>query len=184
MEITDELIIEEFFARDEKAIDDTDTKYGDLCRCISYNILKDKSDMEECINSAYFSLWNTIPPTKPKSLKAYLCEVVRNTAFAILKSRNKTGQQQIYFMELAEFLPTPENPESELDCKTLTEYINEFLKSSKEIPRKIFVLRYYYNLSVRDISIRLGVKEATVKTKLHRTREELKKFLRSKEYNV
>ncbi len=184
MEITDELIIEKFFARDEKAIDDMNRKYGDLCRCISYNILKNNSDTEECINSSYLSLWNAIPPTRPKSLKAYLCEVVRNTAFAILKSRNRTGHQQIYFMELAEILPATESPESELDCKTLIRYINKFLASRKELDRKIFVMRYYYNLSVKDIGARLGVKEATVKTKLHRAREELRSFLRSKDYNV
>lgn len=183
MEITDELIIEKFFARDEKAIDDTNTKYGDLCRCISYNILKNSSDTDECINSAYLGLWNTIPPTRPKSLKAYLCEVVRNAAFAILRARKSAGQQ-IYFMELSEFLLAPSGVEAELDCKTLTGYINEFLATRKELNRKIFVMRYYYNLSVRDIGVRLGVKEATVKTKLYRVREELKGFLRSKDYNV
>lgn len=184
MKITDELIIEKLLARDETAIDDIDRKYGDLCRCISGNILKNNSDTEECINSSYLSLWNAIPPTRPKSLKAYLCEVVRNTAFALFKSKNRIGQQQIYFTELAEILPAPENSESELDCKTLIGYINKFLASRKETDRKIFVMRYYYNLSVKDIGARLGVKEATVKTKLHRTREELRSFLRSKDYNV
>ena len=184
MQISDETIIEEFFDRDEKAISDMNVKYGNLCRCISYNILKNNSDTEECINSSYLSLWNAIPPTRPKSLKAYLCEVVRNAAFALFKSKNHIGYQQMYFMELAEILPAPDSPESELDCKTLIGYINQFLASRKVLDRKIFVMRYYYNLSVKDIGTRLGVKEATVKTKLHRAREELRSFLRSKDYNL
>lgn len=81
MQISDEKIIEEFFDRDEKAIADTNSKYGNLCRCISYNILQNDSDTDECINTAYMNVWNAIPPARPKSFKAYLCEVVRNTAY-------------------------------------------------------------------------------------------------------
>ena len=184
MQISDETIIEEFFDRDEKAISDMNDKYGNLCRCISYNILHNDADTEECVNSAYMNVWNAIPPTRPKSLKAYLCEVVRNAAFAIFRANKNYSETQIYFLELADLLPDEAGPEAELESRTLIAYVNQFLETRKALNRKVFVLRYYYNLSVKDIALRLGIKEATVKTKLFRTREELKKFLLGKGYNV
>ncbi len=184
MQISDENIIEEFFDRNEKAITDMNSKYGNLCRCISYNILHNDSDTDECINTAYMNIWNAIPPARPKSLKAYLCEVVRNTAFAIFRANKSYSEAQIYFLELAEHMPDKSGPEAELESKALIAYINQFLETRKTLNRKVFVLRYYYNLSLKDIALRLGVKEATVKTKLFRTREELKKFLLGKGYKI
>lgn len=43
-------IIELYFARDEQAIKETDTKYGKLCYGIAYNILNNHQDSEECVN--------------------------------------------------------------------------------------------------------------------------------------
>ena len=86
--MTDNEIIELFFSRSERAISETGAKYGRLCRKVSYNILVNEEDMEECINSAYQKLWETIPPRKPESLCGYLCKIVRNLAINI---RRKTS---------------------------------------------------------------------------------------------
>lgn len=49
----DEKIIELFFARSELAIKELDGKYGKVCYSISYNILNNNLDAEECVNDAY-----------------------------------------------------------------------------------------------------------------------------------
>ena len=58
----DEKIIELFFNRSEQAIEEVDKKYGKTCHNISYNILHNKLDAEECVNDAYLGAWNAIPP--------------------------------------------------------------------------------------------------------------------------
>lgn len=60
--ITDEKIIELFFERSEQGIRELDIKYGKVCHKLSYNIVSNRQDVEECVNDAYLGAWNAIPP--------------------------------------------------------------------------------------------------------------------------
>ena len=73
-------IIDLLFKRDQQAIRELDTKYGKACYRLSYNIVNDRQDAEECVNDAYLGAWNTIPPARPDPLLTYLCKIVRNTS--------------------------------------------------------------------------------------------------------
>jgi len=65
----DAQIIELFFARSEDAISELDMKYGKLCHKLADNILASAQDAEECVNDAYLSTWNAIPPQRPESFR-------------------------------------------------------------------------------------------------------------------
>ena len=184
MQLSDDLIIEMLFDRDEQALSVADEKYGLLCRKVAYNIIGDYEGADECVNNSYFRLWNAIPPARPKSLKSYLCGIVRNVAVGISRERKEYGEKQTNFSELAEIFADAESTEILFDGKMLGAYINEFLSSREQTDRKIFVMRYYYNFAIRDISGTLGIKESTIKTKLFRTRNELKTFLIGKGYDI
>ena len=83
----DEQIIQLFFARDELALEQTQQKYGGYCKTIAMNVLHDESDSDECVNDTYLAAWNSIPPTKPESLSAYLARLTRNISINRYKSR-------------------------------------------------------------------------------------------------
>lgn len=70
----DEKIIELFFERSEQAIKELDLKYGKVCHSVSYNILHNRQDTEECVNDAYLGTWNAIPPQCPNPLLAPSCQ--------------------------------------------------------------------------------------------------------------
>lgn len=72
----DAQIIELFFARSEDAISELDMKYGKLCHKLADNILASAQDAEECVNDAYLSTWNAIPPQRPESLPAFVGTLV------------------------------------------------------------------------------------------------------------
>ncbi len=184
MIVSDERIIEMLFDRDEQGLTVAEEKYGTLCRKVAYNIIGDYDEVGDCINSSLFQLWNAIPPARPECLKAYLCGIVRNVAVSIRKKRKVYNDSQTNFSELSEIFSDSEDTEGQFDGKMLGAYINEFLSGQKETNRKIFVMRYYYNFNIRDISLTLKMKEATVKTKLFRIRGELKLFLSEKGYNI
>lgn len=74
----DQLIIQLFNKRSERAITAISEKYGKMCKGISYRILKNDQDAEECVNDAYLVAWNTIPPETPNPLSAYIGRVARN----------------------------------------------------------------------------------------------------------
>ena len=60
----DAQIVELFFARSEDAISELDQKYGKLYHKLADNILASAQDAEECVNDAYLSTWNAIPPQR------------------------------------------------------------------------------------------------------------------------
>ena len=57
----DDKIIALYWARKEEAISETDRKYGSYCRSISFRILNDKEDSEECVNDTWLHTWNDSP---------------------------------------------------------------------------------------------------------------------------
>ena len=173
--MTDKEIIDLFFSRSESAIAETGAKYGKLCRKISYNILMNEEDMEECINSAYQKLWENIPPKNPESLCGYLCRIVRNLAINI---RRKAVHEDNCYEELSEVLSCDNNVERAYDSKRTGEYINAFMSEQKKQNRLVFTARYYFGMSVKEIADATGQRETTVKSQLFRAREMLEEILK------
>ena len=65
-------IIDLYWARREEAITETDRKYGSYCRSISFHILRNEEDCEECVNDTWMRAWDTMPPKRPEYLSAFL----------------------------------------------------------------------------------------------------------------
>lgn len=184
----DKSIIELYFARDEAAIEHTAEKYSALCRKLAKNILGSDSDTDECVNDTYIKVWNSIPPARPTSLKAYVASIARNMSFDMLRRKNAKkradSQGTIALDELSECVSGSESPETELFKKALSEDINRFLDTLKEENCDIFVLRYWYAYSVREIAEKLRKTETNVSVILSRSREKLKKYLIERGYDL
>lgn len=174
-------ILDLYFERDEKAISETEQLFGATVMKISRNILKDEGDSEENVNDTYISLWNSIPPQKPQSLIAYISKTARNLAINKLHKRNamKRGgdASALSLHELDECTPSNLSVESDTDSKLLSKAISTFLRSEKEDARNIFLRRYFFSDSVKDIAELLSVSESKVKSSLMRTRTRLKEHL-------
>ncbi len=76
----DERIIELYWNRDQRAIRETDGKYGKLLGGIAWNLLRSREDSEECVNDTYLRAWNAIPPQRPGALRAWLARITRSAA--------------------------------------------------------------------------------------------------------
>ena len=172
----DKEIIELYFERDENAITETDIKYGRLCRKISFGILHNNEDSEECINSSYLKVWNAIPPKKPDNFCGYICKVVKNTAITIYKKVSKQEENEIY-TELDSVVNYNSNVEKKLESNIISSLINQFLLKQSEKNRTVFIARYYYNMSCKDIAEIIGATENAVKLGLSHTRKKLSDFL-------
>lgn len=182
----DASILELFRKRDERAIAELKRKYERLCLHIAGNILSLREDSEECVNSAYLELWNSIPPDDPENLKTYLCRIVRNTALDRLKYNSAAKRSSLLTVsldELSECIPDNKNFSDGVSVRRLSEDINRFLRTQDELHRKVFVRRYWYGESVQAIAEFYGIKEKTAATYLFRTRKKLKNFLQKEGYD-
>ena len=175
----DNRIIDMYFARDEDAISETRAKYGRLVYMIAFNILNSAPDSEECENDTYARAWNAIPPTRPKYFSAFLSKISRNLALNRYKKRKNESSIlcETILDELSEVIPDTEGDITE-DI-ALREALNGFLGTLGGTQRKIFLMRYFYMRSVKDIAFDLGLTQTSVKVTLHRERLRLREYLES-----
>lgn len=175
----DESIIGLYFARNERAIAETEARYGRFCMALSENILHRRQDAEECVNDTWTAAWNSIPPTRPLSLKAYLGRIVRNLSFNKLKAR-KHRDTELCLEELAECLPADDRASS----GELAALLDEFLAALDPDERRLFVGRYWYAYPVKRLAAALGLSENAASHRLGRTRAALRAFLTERGYPV
>lgn len=168
-------IIELYFSRAENAITETAAKYGAYLKYIAYNILKSLEDSEECTNDTYMKVWNSIPPQRPDCFKAFIGRIARNTAINLYNKYNaqKRRGSEVALDEMAECIPD-RNADKNSEDKEIRESLNAFLRSLPEENRKIFVRRYWYMSSVKEIAKDYKFSESKVKMTLLRTRTALK----------
>ncbi len=176
----DKAIIELYFTRNETAIEKTEVRYGQYLYTIANNVLDCHEDALECVNDTYKSAWDTIPPSHPTSLRAYLGKIARNLAinrynFNSADKRNKN--LELSLSEMEDFLPSPDFAEESAFAITFKEALNRFLRALPEEKCNMFLLRYWYFCQVGDIAKKMGVSEGRVKITLLRLREKLKKYL-------
>lgn len=184
----DEKIVQLYLERNEQAIPETASKYGNYCSFIAKNILGDKEDVEECINDTYFNTWNAIPPHKPKMLSTFLGKIVRNLAFNKYKynTAEKRGGKEVALVldELAGCVSGKEDVEQEYEYKELISTINRFLSELPAEKRNIFVCRYWYADSIADIAARYDMNKASVAMILKRLRTKLHNYLVERGYEL
>lgn len=184
----DEKIVQMYWNRDKNALTATSEKYGSYCLSIARNILGNHEDAEECVSDTYLHTWNSIPENRPEKLSTYLGRIVRNLSFNLYKKnrREKRGAGQISMVleELAELIADPAGTEDTWNCKLLSEEINSFLSKLDAEKRMIFVCRYWYADSVKDIAERFNMTEGNVSVILNRLRKKLHNYLTERGFEL
>lgn len=180
-------IIDLFFARNEQAIKELDIKYGKVCHGISYNILHNNQDAEECVNDAYLGAWNAIPPQQPNPLVTFLCKIVRNLSIMRHHMNTAIKRNSTYDVALEELegcLASPHSVEDNFETKQLARMIEDFLETLTVENRVIFMRRYWFSDSYEMIARRVGITEKNVSVRLTRMRKQLRNFLIEREVLV
>ena len=177
----DQKIIDLYWARSETAISETAQKYGRYCHSIAFNILHDREDSEECVNDTFFNAWNTIPPQRPSRLSAFLGKITRNLSLNKWEQyhaeKRGCGQVPLALEELRDCIPALGNVEQAADDLVLTEILNQFLSMLPKDRRKIFMRRYWYMDTIKEIAKGYSMSESKVKMSLLRSRNELKQLV-------
>lgn len=175
----DSYIIELYLARNEQAIKETDVKYGRLCFRIAENILGNKEDSEECVNDTYWKVWSLIPPTIPNNFMAFISKIVRNISLKkneFIYAQKRTPNVNVAFEEL-EYILSDDGIANEFGEQDIARLIDDFLRNEKESVRNVFIRRYYFFDSIKEISECYLFTEVKVKNILYHTRKKLRKYL-------
>ena len=184
----DQEIVELYWKRDEAAIRETKTKYKGYLYKIAYNILGNMEDCEECENETYFKTWNSIPDHRPEVLSTYVGKIIRQLSIDRYRASNRKKRQgseyAISMEELRECVSGQESTEQTIDAQLMAEAIDTFLLSLSKDNRVVFVNRYFYMDSIKEISDYTGFSQGKIKTILHRTRKQLRDYLCKEGFEV
>lgn len=178
--MNDKQIIDLLFARSEQGIKLLREQYAALCMGIALRNLGNLQDAEECVNDVMLRVWETIPPNRPDSLTAYVGGLTRNVS--VDKFRRKTALRrkcglETALSELEECLPSDDHVETITDELTLRDCINRFLEESEVSDRILFLRRYWYANTVKEIAETTGLSSTNIRVRLHRMRKKLKDHL-------
>ena len=184
----DELIVDLYWDRNEDAIQQTQRKYGSYLSKVAYNILSDFEDSRECVNDTYLAAWNSMPTNRPRILSTYLGKIARQISIDVFRRRNTVkryaSEYALSLEELGDSFSAGPTPEQELDAKMLDEAINRFLRTLPEETRNVFLGRYYFFDSLKDVAAYCGMTESKAKSMLYRTRQSLKAYLAEEGFDV
>ncbi len=185
--IDDEKIIEMFFGRSEQGIRELDIKYGKVCHNLSYHIVGSRQDAEECVNDAYLGAWNAIPPARPNPLFENRSEHFTQNLLEKGSCQTKRPLHDCFTIALEEIeacIAAPNTVEAEIEAKELARIIEAFLDTLTTENRIIFMRRYWFSDSYKDIAEFMGLSEKNISVRLTRIREKMKQYLIEREVFV
>ena len=177
----DARIIDLYWQRDESAISETAAKYGKYLHSISYGILRNEEDAEECVSDTYAGAWQAMPPHRPSVLSAFLGKITRRISISLWRKRSAEkrggGETALALDELEECVSGEGDAESEAERRELREKLNAFLRALPPTERQVFLRRYWYMDPVADIAGRFACSESRIRSMLYRTRKKLRAML-------
>ena len=175
----DAKIIQLYWDREESAITQTKQKYGNSMEQLAYRLLFNRQDTEECCSDTYWELWNALPPNRPTRLKAFIMRICRCNAINRLEKK-EAKKRKCVIVELTKELEETIPDRTLRDVATENElamYIQEYLKGLPSNKRILFVRRYWYGDSIRELAEAFHMSQSGVKVSLFRMREQLKAYL-------
>lgn len=180
--LSDDEIITLFFERNEKALSAVSRKYENYCGAVVHSIIKNPQDAEECLNDTWLKTWESIPPARPKNLGGFLAKIAKNISLNRYEhshaKKRGGGELPLVLDELSECVADKNDVEKTFEQKLLTDAVNDFLRTLPRDKRDVFVLRYWYCLSVAEIAEKTGLSRGGVSVSLTRSRRKLAAYLK------
>lgn len=175
----DKEIIRLLWDRIESALDALAKRFGQRLMATARNILGNFQDAEETVNDTYLAVWNSIPPKQPDPLAGFVYKIGRNLALKRFRDNTavkRNGSYDLSLDELAGCIPSPALEET-VEARELGLAIDAFLDTISRESRAIFLRRYWFGDSAKDIARHFGMTVGAVNVRLSRLRAQLKDYL-------
>mgnify|MGYP006276233649 FL=1 len=174
-------IIEGIKREEEWACRQLIDSYGDRILRVAYGILKDKQLAEDTVQEVFLKVFRKIDQhNSDRSFDSWLYTITVN------QCRNKMRKwtfKKLFFVD--QFLGFNERSDEKVEETILqdekAQILHKEIRRLKAKYREVIILYYYEDLSVKEIGEVLDVKENTIKTRLRRGRNYLKKNLEDNE---
>ena len=161
-------------------------KYQQKIYNLIYRQVHDRETAKDLCQEVFLKAWQALPKFKGQSVfYTWLYKIAVNCSIDFLRKR-KQKKQIILTCEAL-----PQNPDDVLPmiqtqpspCQILEkeELGHTIRRAVQQLPprqRQVFRLRYFHELPIKQIALRMNKSESTVKTTLHHARQKLQNILR------
>ena len=172
---SDQELIEAVGRGDEKALGSLIDRYTAYVWTIVWSIMKgrlDAADAKAIVSDVFFTLWKNAGGLRPGNLKGYLARIARSRSADVLR---KT-KQELPLEEDVVQIPI-DGPETEAIRQAEYAALQIAIDSLPEPDRTIFIRHYYLYQPLHEIAEAMKLNVNTVKTKLRRGKERLRREL-------
>ena len=169
----------------EQGIHELMNLYGGAVGTICKNFLRDfpENDIEEAIADTFIHFWKSSGKFHLKSghsLKSYLYAIARNVA---RDKRRQAKVADIYSLEeLSLELPDDYDLENEFVRRQNEATLHTCLREMKEPDKSIFLYRYFYGFSRKEIAGKFALSVKQVENILYRGKERLRRDLTERRF--
>lgn len=155
--------------------------YNSYIYKILKNEISNESDIEEILSDVFVIFWKNYKKLDTNiPIKPYLIGIVKN----LMKKKYREYKMDIQNIEQYEDeIIYDIDIEKSVENKEKYQIILNSLSKIKEADKKIFMMFYYQQKKIKDISQMLKISEAKVKISLYRTRKFIKKNLKERGYS-
>ncbi len=170
---------EEFDSK-EGILNELMDSYGDMVKKLAFTYVKDINLAEDIAQDVFISCYNNLHQFKENSsYKTWIYRIAINRSKDVLKSNAYKR-----FLPFKKFSITSreKSPELKVIDKSTQKTVTKSLMNLPSKYREILYLFYYEELKLREISEITNLKEATVKTRLSRGKQLLKKELERRRF--
>lgn len=165
---------------DQKKFEYLYQKYKNLLLKKAYDILDDYALAEDAVSEAYIRVYKNLhkigDPADNRSI-AFAVTIVKNVALTMLSKEKKTASE-----EYDDAQPDDFNLEESVLNTISSRRIYEMMEPLGEELRSVFLLRYAYDYSLKEIGLLLGVSENNAAVRLHRAKKKLARIFAGEGY--
>lgn len=170
---------------DQNAFSEIVELYKDKVYILCYRMLGNSHEAEDIAQEAFIRAYMNIDSYNiDKKFSTWLYRIATNLSIDRIRKKKpdfyldaevKGTEGLTMYSQVASDTPLPED---EVESLELQQSVQEEILKLPEKYRAVIVLKYIEELSLKEISDILGLPISTIKTRIHRGREALRKQLR------
>lgn len=176
----DARLLEQLKRRDRRALERVMKRYTAYVGTILRNTTRGQTapeDIEELTADVFLALWHHAPEMRTEHLTGYLASIARSKGCNWLRKR-QLDTQPIDDVVIA----ADTDVSAQAEQTELAEILREVMGQLPERNQEILLRYYFYHQTVAEIAGELHMKEATVKTRMHRSRKKLRQLFTERGY--
>jgi RNA polymerase sigma-70 factor (ECF subfamily) len=179
---SDAELVAHALARDGRAFRAIMTRYNQRLYRLARGIVGRASEAEDVVQEAYVRAFRNLETFRGDSaLSTWLSRIVINEALGRLRKQKREGKVTDLEAAQAEIIQFPGNasddPERTMAQRQILHLVEEATDKLPAAFRSVFVARVIEGMSMEETAELLGIKPETVKTRLHRARQMVRKEL-------